>query len=417
MKNLFSFRIMQQVSSSIKVFAAFCMVVLLSFCITTNVIAQPTVTVDPVHSDECGGVNLCCLHFTVTVHTGETLKYFDFIISGTGTGHPDACWDLSCAATNSIINRTTNANSDATISDDQAIAWNFGTGIVGPATFEFILCPVDPTCSQFNNWTNLAWTLGYNNGPIVIGPTNVSLPPTCDARSACPDCDKIDVSSHICFEQICLTRKWPASDITSFTLHFCGTGGSTVLPTYPCTSLTGGGCITSPTLDAGSTGWNIGPPITNGGCTDITVSTNTNPLASCQSVCIDIPKCSTAWAGTVSVTTDGTCTDNSAASFKKGSNQQFVVLGNTSQNYPNPLSEQTRFKTTIPFEIVTEGLAKISIINVSGKVVFTDAQEFSGAGKHFFYFTGEQLPAGKYFYTIESPLGAVIVKQSLLLVK
>jgi hypothetical protein len=46
-----------------------------------------------------------------------------------------------------------------------------------------------------------------------------------------------------------------------------------------------------------------------------------------------------------------------------------------------------------------------------------DAQNFAGTGKHFFYFTGTQLPAGKYFYTIESPLGAIIVRQSLLIVK
>ncbi len=46
-----------------------------------------------------------------------------------------------------------------------------------------------------------------------------------------------------------------------------------------------------------------------------------------------------------------------------------------------------------------------------------DVQNFAGSGKHFFYFTGERLPTGKYFYTIESPLGAVIVKQSLLIVK
>ena len=46
-----------------------------------------------------------------------------------------------------------------------------------------------------------------------------------------------------------------------------------------------------------------------------------------------------------------------------------------------------------------------------------DDMEITGAGKHFFYFTGEQLPSGKYFYTIESPFGVVIVRQSLLIVK
>lgn len=53
----------------------------------------------------------------------------------------------------------------------------------------------------------------------------------------------------------------------------------------------------------------------------------------------------------------------------------------------------------------------------SGRTVFTEAQEFSEAGKHFFFFTGEQLQAGKYFYTIESPLGDVIVEKSLWIVK
>ena len=63
------------------------------------------------------------------------------------------------------------------------------------------------------------------------------------------------------------------------------------------------------------------------------------------------------------------------------------------------------------------GEAKVSVINDAGKLVYQDVQTFAGAGKHFFYFTGEQLPSGKYFYTIESPIGAVIVKKSLLIVK
>ncbi len=54
---------------------------------------------------------------------------------------------------------------------------------------------------------------------------------------------------------------------------------------------------------------------------------------------------------------------------------------------------------------------------IIGSVVKEETMIFTGSGKHFFYFTGERLPAGKYFYTIESPLGTVIVKQSLLIVK
>ena len=90
---------------------------------------------------------------------------------------------------------------------------------------------------------------------------------------------------------------------------------------------------------------------------------------------------------------------------------------NAGQNYPNPLEAATGFKTTIPFATQAAGNATIKIVNENGQNVLTDDMDVLGSGQHFFYFTGDKLPAGKYFYTIEFPKGVVIATKSMLIVK
>jgi hypothetical protein len=44
--------------------------------------------------------------------------------------------------------------------------------------------------------------------------------------------------------------------------------------------------------------------------------------------------------------------------------------------------------------------------------------EVESEGKHVFYFTGEALPAGTYYYEIEFPKGKhVVAKRTMILVK
>jgi hypothetical protein len=93
------------------------------------------------------------------------------------------------------------------------------------------------------------------------------------------------------------------------------------------------------------------------------------------------------------------------------------VPRSSTQNYPNPLDSRTGFHTTIPFETDNQGIATISITNEAGQKVLNESMEAAYAGQHFFYFSGESLPAGKYFYQIEFPQGVVIVNRTMVIVK
>ena len=92
-------------------------------------------------------------------------------------------------------------------------------------------------------------------------------------------------------------------------------------------------------------------------------------------------------------------------------------MGEGSQNYPNPFGSGTNFTTTIPFSTTATGEATIRIVDEKGNLVMKEDQEVAYVGKHFFYFTGKELPAGTYYYQIEFPKGVVIVSRSMLLVK
>jgi len=57
------------------------------------------------------------------------------------------------------------------------------------------------------------------------------------------------------------------------------------------------------------------------------------------------------------------------------------------------------------------------MVAMKGNVVMKEDQEVSYIGKHFFYFTGKELPAGTYYYQIEFPNGVIIVNRTMILVK
>lgn len=92
-------------------------------------------------------------------------------------------------------------------------------------------------------------------------------------------------------------------------------------------------------------------------------------------------------------------------------------LLNVQQNYPNPITADSRFATKIPFESLGAGLASIRVTDEAGKLISTETMDVISAGRHFFYFSAESLPAGTYFYQIEFPRGRVIVRRSMLVVK
>jgi hypothetical protein len=86
-------------------------------------------------------------------------------------------------------------------------------------------------------------------------------------------------------------------------------------------------------------------------------------------------------------------------------------------NYPNPFGAPD-FKTMIPYETDGRGVAEIEVTNASGKLVVKDQMEVDDAGKHFFFFTGKELPSGTYYYRVWFPKGKkVIVNRSMILVK
>lgn len=111
------------------------------------------------------------------------------------------------------------------------------------------------------------------------------------------------------------------------------------------------------------------------------------------------------------------CAGNNAA-FKPNDVGGFIneVLKHE-QNFPNPVSSASDFNTTIPFSTNAAGVASIRITDEAGKLVSTERMDVIGAGRHFFYFSADRLPAGTYFYQIEFPKGKVIVTTNMVVVK
>ncbi len=68
------------------------------------------------------------------------------------------------------------------------------------------------------------------------------------------------------------------------------------------------------------------------------------------------------------------------------------------QNFPNPFNPST----TIKFNIPKEGNVKISVYDISGKLVSTLVNEFKNAGSYELKFDGSNLSSGVYFYKMET---------------
>jgi hypothetical protein len=389
----------------------------------------------PKNSTVCSGVWHCCQQLKYTAPAGGVDKID--ITCGTTTAVPPPscnCWDWACKA-NWV---TSQVPAPAIVVTNNNPGWTitFTPALAAGQTFTIILCPKLNNDGCAYQWASFQW-----DGYLGVNPVDPAPPPPpavwqpgftpiyqCDANdgthknSICPGCDRVDLYNNLpCDERVCITRHWPSNpalgktfDITfSPALQACNGSITGCLEEYG---------LTGPTLDPDevTAGWTLvpNPP---GQTTTYTLHNNTAGLEGCFSICFDIPACNPPINHTVTINNPNdpnNCGESSAsASFKKASGAPSSTGNQENQNFPNPVTSATQFKTTIPFEIPTGGIAKVTVLDASGKTIFTYTQEFAGGGKHFFYFTGEQLPSGKYFYTIESPLGKTIVSKSLLIVK
>lgn len=81
------------------------------------------------------------------------------------------------------------------------------------------------------------------------------------------------------------------------------------------------------------------------------------------------------------------------------------------QNYPNPFNPSTNIK----FQIAKSSFAKITIYDISGKVVNTLVNEELKAGTYEVYFDGTNYASGVYYYMLEA--GNYIETKKMVLIK
>lgn len=115
---------------------------------------------------------------------------------------------------------------------------------------------------------------------------------------------------------------------------------------------------------------------------------------------------------------DPNCDRDTSLAFKMAPETKTILWRPTPEpNYPNPFGSGSTFKTTIPFTIPEGGVVAITVMDEAGHAVLADEQEFTGGGRHFFFFTSDQMPAGTYYYRIEFPKGNVVVNRQMVVVK
>ena len=81
-----------------------------------------------------------------------------------------------------------------------------------------------------------------------------------------------------------------------------------------------------------------------------------------------------------------------------------------SQNYPNPFNPST----IIEFSILKEGSVSLKVFDMLGRQVALLADEFKSAGTYRVTFNGNSLPAGTYFYVLQSGPSSITKKMVLL---
>ena len=81
-----------------------------------------------------------------------------------------------------------------------------------------------------------------------------------------------------------------------------------------------------------------------------------------------------------------------------------------SQNYPNPFNPVTK----IDFRLPVDGKVKLSVYDISGKLVSVLANGFKTAGYHSVEFNGTNYSSGIYFYRLEAEKFSKVLKMTLI---
>ena len=80
------------------------------------------------------------------------------------------------------------------------------------------------------------------------------------------------------------------------------------------------------------------------------------------------------------------------------------------QNHPNPFNPNT----TIQFDIVHDGLVRLSIYNLHGQLVRRLVADIEPPGRYTIPFNAEGLSSGTYFYELEANTGTEARKLVIL---
>ena len=79
--------------------------------------------------------------------------------------------------------------------------------------------------------------------------------------------------------------------------------------------------------------------------------------------------------------------------------------------YPNPFNPVLN----IPLVLVNPGILSVSVVDISGRVVDTIANNFWEPGTHTLTWSGDQFPSGVYFISVNSNGG--VIRQKVLLLR
>ena len=81
-----------------------------------------------------------------------------------------------------------------------------------------------------------------------------------------------------------------------------------------------------------------------------------------------------------------------------------------SQNYPNPVTTETRIQYYLP----QSGQVLLSLYDLQGRLVYQPVKEIESAGQHTVTIYADDLPAGTYYYTIETTTGRATKKMMII---